>query len=142
MTLSWSVALLVLQTALSWQTLEQQETQGHHRHHLHYHHQCHHHNSHRHHHHHRCRCHCQCHCHHHPHIFIDCHYVTSHNCPLHIPDDNHLFSIRLEMSHHPLSPIVTIITYSESGYWLAGPWGECITPSPSSPPCGYGSQIR
>ena len=29
MTQSWSTVLLVLQTALSWQTLDQQETQGH-----------------------------------------------------------------------------------------------------------------
>ena len=56
MTHSWSVATLVLQTALSWQTLEQQETQGHQHPHLHYHH-----------HHYQDHC-CRCTSRHHPRI--------------------------------------------------------------------------
>ena len=43
------------------------------------------------------------------------------------------------MSHSPKPSLsVTII----AGYWLAAPWGECLTPGSSSPQCGYGSQIR
>lgn len=68
MTHSWSLALLVLQTALSWQTIEQQETQGHHHH--------------RHHSRNRCHCHrCR-----HLHIYSSSLVVTSLSS---IPDGNH-----------------------------------------------------
>ena len=62
MTHSWSVATLVLQTALSWQTLQQQETQGHQHPHLHYHHNQHHYHQ-----DHHCRCHGRHHLHVHHH---------------------------------------------------------------------------
>ena len=72
MTHSWSLALLVLQTALSWQTIEQQETQGHHHHQLlnHHRHSCS-----------RCRCHGR----RHLHIYSSSLVVTSLSS---LPDDN------------------------------------------------------
>ena len=72
MTHSWSLALLVLQTALSWQTIEQQETQGHHHHQLLNHHR-------------HSRSRCRCHGRRHLHIYSSSLVVTSLSS---LPDNN------------------------------------------------------